>query len=84
MKLAQVAVLKAGAYAYRDRRARKRSMRQLWQLRINAALRANGMKYSTFMHQLRSMGVLVDRKILADLAANHAPVFHRLIELAQK
>lgn len=82
IKLATVAALKAGAYAYRDRRARKRDFRSLWQVRINAALREKGMKYSAFMHQLRGMGVILDRKILADLAANHAPVFHKLIELA--
>lgn len=83
IKLAKVAALKAGAYAYRDRRVRKRDFRSLWQVRINAALRERGLKYSTFMHQLRGMGILLDRKILADLAAHHSAAFHRLIELVQ-
>lgn len=80
LKLAKTAILKAGAYAYRDRRAKKRAFRGLWQLRINAALREKGMKYSTFIHQLKVMGIVLDRKILADLAAHHAPVFQKLIE----
>lgn len=80
LKLAKTAILKAGSYAYRDRRAKKRSMRGLWNLRINAALREKGMKYSTFIHQLKVMGIVLDRKILADLAAHHAPVFQKLVE----
>lgn len=83
LKLAKTAALKAGAYAYRDRRARKRDFRALWQMQINAALREHGMKYSTFMHQLRGLGIVLDRKILADLAAHHGPVFHRLLEIVQ-
>lgn len=80
IKLAKVAILKAGVYAYRDRRVKKREFRALWQIRINAALRERGLKYSTFIHQLKTAGILLDRKILAELAAHHAPVFQKLVE----
>lgn len=83
IKLAKTAATKAGVYAFRDRRARKRDFRALWQMRLNAALRMHGLKYSTFMHQLKTIGVALDRKVLADIAMHHAPVFHKLIELVQ-
>src|SRR5438105_6894009 len=72
-RVAKQAVMKAGLYAYRDRRRRKRDFRALWIARINAAARANGMIYSTFMHGLKKAGVEVDRKVLADLAVFDKP-----------
>lgn len=81
LKLAKTAAVKAGAYAYRDRRNKKRNMRALWLIQMNAALRARGMKYSTFVHKLKGAGIMLDRKTLADLAAHNEPVFHRLVEM---
>lgn len=80
IKLAKTASYKAGAYAYRDRRAKKRSMRGLWLIRMNAALRLHGAKYSTFINDLKKTGVLLDRKILADLAAHYPAVFQKIVE----
>lgn len=70
-------------YAYRDRRTKKRNFRRLWQIRINAAVRAAGMTYSRFMEGLKAAQCALDRKILADLAAQDAPAFGELIKLAQ-
>lgn len=70
-------------YAYRDRRTKKRNFRRLWQIRINAAVRAAGMTYSCFMEGLKAAQCALDRKILADLAAQDAPAFAELIKLAQ-
>src|ERR671922_531767 len=61
-------VLRAGAFAYRDRKAKKRTARALWIVRINAACRQAGLSYSTFMAALKKTGILLDRKVLADLA----------------
>jgi len=80
IKLAKTAVAKAGVYAYRDRRNKKREFRQLWQIRIGAALKARGLSYSKFMGSLKKAKIELDRKILADLAANHPQVFEKLIE----
>ena len=82
-KAANEAVMHSLAYQYRDRRVRKRDMRQLWIARINAAARLNGMTYSTFTHGLKQAGVEIDRKILADLAVRDAAHFTRLVELAR-
>jgi large subunit ribosomal protein L20 len=71
-------------YAYRDRRNKKRVIRRLWIVRINAAARINGLSYSLFMHGLKKAGVLLDRKILADIAVNDAASFAALSELAKK
>lgn len=76
-------LLRAGAFAYRDRRARKREFRSLWILRIGAACRVHGLSYSVFMHGLREAGVTLDRKILADLAATDPAAFGRLVETAR-
>ena len=76
-------VLHSMQYAYRDRRDRKGDFRQLWITRINAAARANGMSYGTFMHGLKLAGIEVDRKILADLAVNDAPAFAGIVEVAK-
>jgi large subunit ribosomal protein L20 len=70
-------------YAYRDRRAKKRNFRALWQIRINAAARAAGMTYSRFMEGLKAAKVALDRKILADIAATDAAGFQNLIKVAQ-
>src|SRR4030081_2120537 len=80
---ANEAVLHALAYAYRDRRRRKREMRQLWIARINAASRQSGLPYSKLMHGLRQAGVEIDRKVLADLAVRDSGSFARLVEVAK-
>lgn len=77
------AVLRAGRYAYRDRRARKREMRRLWITRINAAARLSGMTYSTLMAGLKRAEIAIDRKMLADLAVRDAGAFARLAEAAR-
>ena len=77
------AVLRAGRFAYRDRRNRKRDFRRLWITRINAAARLNGLTYSTLMDGLRRAQVAIDRKQLADLAVKDASAFTRLAEVAR-
>lgn len=71
------------AYAFRDRKTKKRNFRALWQIRINAAARAAGTTYSRFMEGLKAAKVALDRKILADLAATDAAAFTELVKLAQ-
>jgi len=82
-RVAFQAVIKAGQYAYRDRRQRKRQFRQLWIARINAAARINGTTYSRFIAGLAKAGVEVNRKMLADLAVNDAAAFAKLVEVAK-
>lgn len=82
-RIAKQAVMKAGQYAYRDRRQRKRQFRSLWIARINAAARELGMKYSTFMNGLKKAQVEVDRKVLADLAVFDKPAFAVLAQQAK-
>ena len=82
-RIAKQAVMKAGQYAYRDRRQRKRQFRALWIARINAAAREVGMKYSTFMNGLKKAQIEVDRKVLADLAVFDKPAFAALAAQAQ-
>ncbi|MGH8278416.1 MAG: 50S ribosomal protein L20 [Gammaproteobacteria bacterium] len=77
------AAMKAGKYAYRDRRAKKRMFRALWVARINAAARANGLSYSRFMHGLKAAQLDLDRKVLADLAIFDKPAFAVLAERAR-
>ena len=81
-KSANEAVMHAGAYAFRDRRARKGEMRKLWIQRINAACRENGISYSRFVNGLRLAGIEVDRKVLADLAVRDADAFTALTKAA--
>jgi large subunit ribosomal protein L20 len=76
-------VLRAGAFAYRDRRQKKRAARGLWIIRINAACRGLGLSYSQFMAGLRKAGVLLDRKILAELAVTDPAAFAKLAETAK-
>jgi large subunit ribosomal protein L20 len=71
------------AYAFRDRKTKKRNYRALWQIRINAAARAAGITYSRFMEGLKAAKVALDRKVLADLAATDAGAFSELIKIAQ-
>ena len=82
-KVAKQAVIKAGQYAYRDRRQRKRQFRALWIVRINAAARECGLSYSRFMHGLAQAGVVMDRKVLADLAVHDQVAFTALAEKAK-
>ncbi len=80
---ARLAVEHSLKYAYRDRRQRKRQFHRLWIVRINAAARENGLSYSRFMHGLRTAGVEVDRKTLADLAISDATAFTELAQVAR-
>src|SRR5512134_1353348 len=77
-RIAKEAVMKAGQYAYRDRRNRKRDFRALWIARINAAARELGMTYSSFMDGLKKAAIDVDRKVLADLAVHDREAFNRI------
>ena len=78
-RIAKQAVMKAGQYAYRDRRQRKRVFRALWIARINAAVRELGMTYSVFMNGIRKAGIELDRKVLADLAVFDKAAFEKII-----
>jgi large subunit ribosomal protein L20 len=78
--VAKNTVEKGLCYAYRDRKAKKRSFRSLWIQRINAAARANGMSYSEFMGKVNAKGIAMNRKVLADLAMNHPQAFAKIIE----
>ena len=82
-RVAKQAVIKAGQYAYRDRRTRKRQFRSLWIVRINAAARQFDMSYSRFMDGLNKAGIEVDRKVLADLAVHDIAAFGALAEKAK-
>ena len=82
-RVAKQAVIKAGQYAYRDRRVKKRVFRALWIARINAGARAHGMSYSRFINGLKRANVLVDRKVLADIAVFDKAGFAALVKQAQ-
>lgn len=82
-RIATEAVMKAGQYAYRDRRQRKRQFRALWIARINAAARELGMSYSVFMNGLKKAAIDIDRKVLADIAVFDKPAFARIAEQAK-
>ena len=79
---ANEAWMKSMMYAYRDRRNRKRDMRRLWIIRINAAARQNGLSYSRLVHNLKQANIQIDRKLLADLAVNDPLAFARIVETA--
>ena len=83
IKPAREALLHALAYATRDRKQRKRQMRQLWIIRINAAAREQGVTYGQFVHGLKKADFQIDRKILADLAVRDSATFGRIVELAK-
>ena len=80
IRIAKAAVDKAGQYAYRDRKVRKRSFRALWIQRINAAARIEGMTYSRFMHGLEQAGIDMDRKVLADVAGADPAAFKAIAD----
>jgi large subunit ribosomal protein L20 len=82
-RVAKQAVIKAGQYAYRDRKQRKRQFRRLWIARINAGARLNGMSYSRLIAGLKKSNVEIDRKVLADLAMNDASVSAAIVEKAK-
>lgn len=82
-RAARQAVDKAGQYAYRDRRVKKRNFRALWIQRINAAARAEGLTYGRFIHGLQKAGIEIDRKVLADLAATEPSAFSSLVKKAR-
>ena len=79
-RVAKQAVMKAGQYAYRDRRARKRVFRSLWIARINAAVREQGITYSAFMAGLKKAEIEIDRKVLADMAVMDKPGFAAVVD----
>jgi large subunit ribosomal protein L20 len=83
IRIARQAVEKAGQYAYRDRKVKKRSFRALWIQRINAAVRAEGLTYGQFMHGLKLAGVDLDRKVLADIAMHEGDAFSAIIAQAR-
>ena len=78
-RAAKQAVIKAGQYAYRDRRAKKRVFRALWITRINAASRSHGLTYSVFMNGLKRAAIELDRKVLADMAVTDKPAFAAIV-----
>ena len=82
-RIAKEAVMKAGQYAYRDRRNKKREFRALWITRINAGAREAGLTYSQFMAGLKKAAIDIDRKVLADLAVLDKPAFSRIVEQAK-
>ena|SRR6266481_238604 len=83
IKAANQAVMKAGQYAYRDRRVRKRDFRSLWIVRINAGARECGLSYSRFMNGLRKASIVLDRKVLADIAVHDMKTFSTLADKAK-
>ncbi len=84
VKHARQAILKALTYSYRDRRNKKRDLRGLWIMRINAASSALGISYSQFMGALKKQGVILDRKVLADLAVREPKAFEAIVQTARK
>ncbi len=79
-RAAKEALLKAGTYAYRDRRTKKRVMRRLWQTRLNAAVREYGLSYSRFINALKLAKIEIDRKVLSDIAMNNPEIFAKIVE----
>ena len=84
IRLARPAMLKAGVYAYRDRRNKKRNFRRLWNIQINAGARENGTTYAKLIHALKQANIELDRKILATLAKDHPAVFAKITKKAQE
>ena len=78
-----VTFLRAGVYAFRDRRVRKREFRRLWIVRVNAACKMHGIRYSQFIYGLQQANVMLDRKMLSELAIRDMPTFAKLVELAK-
>ena len=84
LRTAKETLVRSEAYAYRDRRVRRREFRKLWIIRINAAVRQRGMRYSEFMHALRAAEIGLDRKMLAEMAINDPEAFDQIVELAKQ
>ncbi len=84
LRTAKETLIRAGVYAFRDRRAKKREFRKLWIIRINAAVRMQGLRYSEFIAGLKKANIELDRKILSDMAINDATGFAQVVELAKK
>lgn len=82
-RTAKETVTRAEAYSYRDRKVKKRDFRSLWIVRINAACKANGLRYSEFINGLKKARIALDRKVLAELAVSHKSAFKRLAEMAR-
>lgn len=82
-RLAKEALLHAWSHAFRGRKEKKRVYRRLWQVKINAAVRQEGLKYSEFIKKLKEKNILIDRKILADLAENQPNIFKKIIEIVK-
>ncbi|MCK5332533.1 50S ribosomal protein L20 [Candidatus Parcubacteria bacterium] len=83
-KAAKEALMKAGTYAYRDRKAKKRTMRGLWQIKINAGVRELGLNYSKFIHALKIGKIDIDRKILAEIAVENPLIFKSVVDKAKE
>ena len=83
LRTVKESVVRAGAYAYRDRRVRKRGFRRLWIIRINAAVRQHGMRYSQFVHGLKKARIELDRKMLAEMAVNDPEGFDTVVDLVK-
>lgn len=83
-RAAKEAILKAGKYAYRDRRAKKRTMRSLWIIRLNNALRLHGSKYSTFISTMTKKNIQLDRKVLSQMAVENPETFETLVKTINK
>lgn len=84
IKLAKTAIVKAGKYAYRDRKKRKSEFRELWQVRLNAAVRPYGLSYSRFIDALKKKNIALDRKVLSTLAKDHPAIFKAVVKEATK
>lgn len=84
LRTVKESVVRAGAYAYRDRRVRKRDFRRLWIIRINAAVRERGLRYSEFVHGLQEAKIGLNRKMLAELAVHDPQAFDAVVELVRK
>jgi large subunit ribosomal protein L20 len=83
LRTAKETLVRAGQFAYRDRRVKKREFRKLWIIRINAACRERGLRYSEFIHGLNQTGCELDRKLLADMAVNDPAGFDKIVEQAK-
>ena len=84
LRTAKESVVRAGAYAYRDRRVRKREFRKLWITRINAAVRERGLRYSQFVFGLKKANIELDRKMLADIAVRDPEAFDQIVETVRE
>ena len=84
LRSAKETIVRSGVYAYRDRRVRKREFRKLWIIRINAAVRMRDMRYSEFIHGLAKANIMLDRKMLAEMAVNDPEGFDQIVEKAKE